>query len=763
MDKLKAFFSTAILLTFFINLQGQDISLESQGHLNSNKFKQLKEELPTPNKFRTASGAPGEDYYQQKVDYVINVELDDKNKRLYGQEEITYTNNSPDVLEYLWLQLDQNIRKKDSPALQKNSEGDTAHNIIYNLIDESQVDRFAARHIEDPFDGGFNIQWVKDEFNQSLSHTINMTMMRVDLPQPLKKGEEFKFSIKWWYNINDHVKKRARSGYEPFPKDGNRLYVIAQFFPRLAVYNDVEGWQNHQFWGNGEFALNFGNYEVNVTVPADHILEATGILQNPKEVLSRDQYRRYKRAEKSFDEPVIIVSQEEAEINEKGFSEDKKTWKFIAENVRDFAFASSRKFIWEMMAVQIGDKNVMAVSLYPKEGNPLWEQFSTKAVVQTLKTYSKFTFDYPYPKAVSVHSKNQGMEYPMICWNYGRPDEDGTYSMREKYGMISVIIHEIGHNFFPMIVNSDERQWGWMDEGLNTFVQYLTEQEFARRNPLSMDNLSSYPSRRGDPKRIVGYMAGDQSFLSPIMSNPENIYQLGPNAYGKPATALNILRETVMGRELFDFAFKTYSNRWKFKHPTPADFFRTMEDASAVDLDWFWRGWFYTTDYVDIGIKSLKKLQFTNNTPLKAQAIIDKFGITNDDYQFVFLEEEDVKTESRSGSNNLKAYLDKNINNMLQLPKNFYEITFEKPGGLVMPILVEYNYMDGSSVRVKYPPEIWRKNDEMVKKIIATNKQIKSVILDPDFATSDVDVENNVWPKKEGLSEFEKFKSKTNR
>ena len=763
MEKLNTFFSAAILLTFFINLHGQDISKGPQGHLNSNKFKQLKEELPTPNKFRTASGAPGQDYYQQKVDYVINVELDDKNKRLYGQVQITYTNNSPDELEYLWLQLDQNIRKKDAPALQKNSEGDTAHNIIYNLIDESQVDRFASRYIEDPFDGGFNIQWVKDEFNQSLSHIINMTMMRVDLPQPLKKGEEFKFSIKWWYNINDHVKKRARSGYEPFPKDGNRLYVIAQFFPRLAVYNDVEGWQNHQFWGNGEFALNFGNYEVNITVPADHILEATGVLQNPKEVLSRDQYRRYKRAEKSFDEPVIIVSQEEAEINEKGFSEDKKTWKFIAENVRDFAFASSRKFIWEMMAVQIGDKNIMAVSLYPKEGNPLWEQFSTKAVVQTLKTYSKFTFDYPYPKAVSVHSKNQGMEYPMICWNYGRPDEDGTYSIREKYGMISVIIHEIGHNFFPMIVNSDERQWGWMDEGLNTFVQYLTEQEFARRNPLSMDNLSSYPSRRGDPKLIVDYMAGDQSFLSPIMSNPENIYQLGPNAYGKPATALNILRETVMGHELFDYAFKTYSNRWKFKHPTPADFFRTMEDASAVDLDWFWRGWFYTTDYVDIGIKSLKKLQFTNNTPLKAQAIIDKYGITNDDYPFIFLEEEDSIIEPRIGSDNLKAYLDKNDNNKFQLPKNFYEITFEKPGGLVMPILVEYNYMDGSSDRVKYPTEIWRKNDEMVKKIIATNKQIKSVILDPDFATSDVDVENNIWPKKAGLSEFEQFKSKTNR
>ena len=766
MKTLNFFLTPLILLTLFVHSQDQGLSQPSTGHFNSNKFKQLKEELPTPNKFRTASGAPGEDYYQQRVDYVMNIELDDKNKRLYGEQEVTYTNNSPDMLEYLWLQLDQNIRKKDSPVLQKNSESGTAHNIIYDLIDESQVDRFASRHLENPFDGGFNIQWVKDELNQFLKYTINMTMMRIDLPKPLNSGEQFKFSIKWWYNINDHVKKRARSGYEFFPKDGNRLYVIAQFFPRLAVYNDVEGWQNHQFWGNGEFALNFGNYEVNLTVPADHILEATGSLQNPKEVLSREQYRRYKRAEKSFDKPIMIVSQEEAEANEKGFSEDKKTWKFIAKNVRDFAFASSRKFIWEMMAVPIGGKNVIAVSLYPKEGNPLWEQFSTKAVVQTLKTYSKFTFDYPYPKAVSVHSKNQGMEYPMICWNYGRPDEDGTYSLNEKYGMISVIIHEIGHNFFPMIVNSDERQWGWMDEGLNTFVQYLTEQEFARRNPLSMDNFTRYPSRRGDPERIVNYMAGDQSFLAPIMSNPENIFQLGPNAYGKPATALNILRETVMGHDLFDHAFKTYSNRWKFKHPTPADFFRTMEDASAVDLDWFWRGWFYSTDYVDIGVKSVKKLQFTNNIPPKAKAIIDKYGITNEDYPFVFLEEEDLTNKSIIGSDNLDIYINKyenDTNTKLQLPKNFYEITFEKPGGLVMPIIVKYNFIDGSSDLVKYPAEIWRKNDQIVQKIITTDKQIKSVVLDPDFVTSDIEIGNNIWPKKENLSEFDQFKSKTNR
>ena len=459
--KLKFLLVSFLFLQLPVGAQTNKDSLLTPGHTNNNKFKQLKEELATPNSYRTASGAPGRDYYQQKVDYIMDIELDDENQKIYGKEEITYTNNSPDQLSYLWIQLDQNIRKKDAPALEKNGQG--AEPIL-------RVETFVNTYFKEPFDGGFNIDWVKDANGSPLKYTINMTMMRVDLPYPLKSGDQFKFSIKWWYNINNHVENRARSGYEFFPNDGNRAYVIAQFYPRLAVYNDVEGWQNHQFWGNGEFALNFGDFTVSLTVPADHVVEATGQLQNPKDVLSREELKRYRKAKTSFDKPVIIVSEEEAREREKSFSKKKKTWEFRAENVRDFGFASSRKFIWEMMAVKLGAKDVMAVSLYPKEGNPLWEEYSTKAVVQTLKTFSEHTFDYPYPKAVSVHAKNQGMEYPMICWNYGRPDEDGSYSDSVKYGMISVIIHEIGHNFFPMIVNSDERQWGWMDEGLDTFI-----------------------------------------------------------------------------------------------------------------------------------------------------------------------------------------------------------------------------------------------------------------------------------------------------
>ena len=748
--------SLLFLVTFTMTLNAQI----QQGHTNTNKFRQLYDQFADPNKYHNAAGAPGVEYFQQKVDYVMDVELDDENSRLYGEETITYTNNSPDQLPYLWLQLDQNIRKKDAPALEKNGSGNS-----FTLPPSS----FVSNYIKGPFDGGFNIDWVQDEKGNSLPYTINQTMMRVTLPQAIQPGGSYVFKIKWWYNINNHVEGRGRSGYEFFEKDGNKAYVIAQFFPRLCVYNDVEGWQNYQFWGNGEFALEFGDYEVNITVPADHIMEATGRLQNPKEVLSREEYSRFTASEKSFDKPMIIVTEEEAREKEQTFSKKKSTWKYYAENVRDFGFATSRKFIWERQAVTLGSQKIMAVSLYPKEGNPLWEEYSTKAVVQTLKTYSKFTFDYPYPKAVSVHAKNQGMEYPMICWNYGRPDEEGNYSDRTKFGMISVIIHEVGHNFFPMIVNSDERQWGWMDEGLDTFVQYLTEQEFGVTHPESIGGLSAYPSRRGAPEKIVPYMGGNQEFISPIMSNPENVYQLGPNAYAKPATALNILRETVMGREAFDHAFKTYAQRWMFKHPTPEDFFRTMEDASAIDLDWFWRGWFYSTDVVDIGVKNLKKYYFSDTPDQKAKERLEQFGYDLQELpEMVFKIDEDSEafdpnatSESSLGDSQiLKDYLRENGLEDSKIPNYFYEVEFEKPGGLVMPLIVEYAYADGSKERVTYPVQLWRKNDASVKKIITSDKELVGVTVDPDNETADVNTENNSWPKKEAPSDFDKFKAK---
>ena len=750
------FFSTlfsVLILNFSVLAQNSD--KKNIGHINDNPFRQLTDLFATPNKYHNASGAPGVDYYQQKVDYSMNIELDDEKKKLYGEQTITYYNNSPDDLEYLWIQLDQNIRKKDAPALEKNESK-------FQLI--QQTETFASNYIAEAFDGGFNIEWVRDINNNPIKYFINQTMMRIDISKPIMSGQQYKLKIKWWYNINDHVNDGGRSGYEFFPKDNNRAYVIAQFFPRLCVYNDVEGWQNYQFWGNGEFALEFGDYDVNITVPSDHILDATGVLQNPKEVLSKIEYNRYKKAQNSFEKPVIIVSEDEVIEKEKSFSKNKKTWKFKAKNIRDFAFATSRKFIWDMQAVKIGNNKVMAVSLYPKEGNPLWEEYSTKAVVQSLITYSKFTFDYPYPKAVSVHAKNQGMEYPMICWNFGRPDEDGNYSDGTKFGMISVIIHEVGHNYFPMIVNSDERQWGWMDEGLDTFVQYLTEQEFAETYPEVLGTLEKYPSRRGDPKKIIPYMSGDQNFISPIMSNPENIFQLGANAYAKPATALNILRETIMGRDLFDHAFKNYSKRWMFKHPTPEDFFRSMEDASAVDLDWFWRGWFYTTDFVDIGINSFKKYSISTSPPDQIKEMVEGYGINSDEMieSIYMLEDKDNQTINKLRGDKLKVLEDylKENNNESKIPKYFYEIGFEKPGGIVMPIIVKYTYADGSSEVVKYPVQLWRKNLDQVYKVVTSNKEIIEVTLDPNFETSDVNINNNNWPRKEIKSKFKLFKEK---
>ncbi|NDI99357.1 M1 family metallopeptidase [Flavobacterium sp. LaA7.5] len=724
------------------------------GHTDNNKFSQMYHQMATPNMFRTASGAPGPAYYQQQADYKIDVELDDENTKLYGTETITYHNNAPEALEYLWVQLDQNRRASDSKSPLANSE---------NMGTTYSAQGFSRTYLEEAFDGGFKIEYVKDAAGKPMDYIINQTMMRINLPQPLKPGEKIIFSIKWWYNINNYFVVGGRSGYERFEEENNNLYVIAQFYPRMAVYNDVEGWQNMQFWGSGEFALPFGNFEVNITVPADHIMEATGELTNRAEVFTPAQLKRYEQATKSFDKPVVVVTQEEAMQAEKSHSTKKKTWKFKAENVRDFGFSTSRKFIYDAMAVQLSGKTAMAISIYPKESNPLWGENSTRVVAHTLKTYSKYTFDYPYPKAVSVSAESQGMEYPMICWNYGRPDKDGFTSEQLKYGMMSVIIHEVGHNFFPMIVNSDERQWTWMDEGLNTFLQYLTEQEFQE----------NYPSRRGPAAKIVPYMSGDQNFLEPIMTNSEAIHEFGANAYAKPATGLNILRETIMGKELFDYAFKTYANRWKFKHPTPEDFFRTMEDASAVDLDWFWRGWFYSTDYVDIGIADVKQYYVSDEKPKEMDKTPQETGRrrrtmpdANTKYVYMIPDGADVskKTKKAFETNDSKVmedYVKEKFTPAerakLKTPKYFYEVTFNKPGGMFMPILVELQFEDGTNEMHHFPVQIWRKNNQTATRVFATEKPIKKIIVDPELKTADIDVTNNVWPAEAVQSKFDQF------
>lgn len=737
---------------------------ESPG--GAEKFAQLYEALPTPNVYRTAAGAPGHMYWQQKADYKISVELDDDKQRIYGEETITYHNNSPDPLEYLWVQLEQNIWAKDSDT--------------YKTQTSKMEERMSLRELEalsPSFDGGFKLEYVRDMNGKDLPYAVVKTMMRVDMPGPLLPGGQFSFQVKWWYNINDRMKIGGRSGYEYFPEDDNYLYTIAQFFPRMAVYNDVDGWQNKQFLGRGEFTLPFGDYEVTITAPADHYIAATGSLQNPDKVLNRRQIELLEKARQERNTPVLIVDEKEARENEKEKSKDKKSWKFKAENVRDFAFASSRKFIWDAMGVGMGDgRVVMAMSMYPKEGNPLWGQYSTRAVAHTLKWYSHYTFDYPYPLAWSINADRIGMEYPMISFNFGRTEKDGTYSERTKYGMIGVIIHEVGHNFFPMIVNSDERQWTWMDEGLNSFVQYLTEQQWER----------DYPSRRGPAYKIVDYMGGDKNGMVPIMTNSESLLQFGNNAYGKPATALNILRETVMGRELFDYAFKTYANRWKFKHPSPADFFRTMEDASAIDLDWFWRGWFYTTDHVDIALEDVKWYRLDTKDPEQEKPLARQERDEGPRYISSIRNEQEIRQTqderdpalrdfysdydplevSLLDKEDYRKYLGKlteEEKQMLMAGKHYYELNFRNLGGLVMPLILRFEFADGTAEEHRIPAEIWRLNSEQVSKVFLTDKEIQRIILDPYLETADTDTGNNYFPPKQQISRFELFRKRNER
>lgn len=725
------------------------------------KFAQLGEMLPTPNEYRNAAGAPGHNYYQQKADYKIQVEVHDDNQKLTGKETITYTNNSPDQLNYLWIQLDQNVRAMDSDS--KLIE-------VEKMEDFKSLDDIKRKTFY--YDGGFKIEEVTSTSGQKLQYFINKTMMRIDLEKPLVSGGSISFNIKWWYNINDRMKVGGRGGYEYFEEEDNYLYTIAQWFPRMCVYNDVEGWQNKQFLGRGEFTLPFGDYEVSITVPGDHIVGATGELQNGSTVLTTDQRNRLKKAMTS-ETPVLIVTQDEAEAAEKKKEKSRKTWVFKAKNVRDFAFATSRKFMWDAQIQPIAGKNVLCMSYYPKEGNPLWERYSTKLVAHTIKTYSKYTVDYPYPVAISVHSKWIGMEYPMICFNGGRPDEDGTYSDRVKYGMWGVIIHEVGHNFFPMIINSDERQWTWMDEGLNTFVQYLTEQEWER----------GYPSRRGPAHYIADYMKGDKNFISPIMTNSESIWQFGNNAYGKPATALNILRETIMGRELFDYAFKTYCERWKFKHPTPADFFRTMEDASAVDLDWFWRAWFYTTDHVDISLENVQWFQLNTMDPTTEKAWKKDADSKADEHIGVARNKTDIKETVNERDdkiddfyanydeykvdaidlqeyNDFKKGLSKDDLELLNSGKQFYQLDFKNIGGIPMPLIIRFTYTDGTEEVQRIPAEIWRKYENEVSRVFILDKEVQSIRLDPYLETADTDLNNNSWPAEQVPTRYELFKQK---
>ena len=759
-----------VFLCSMVSISAQNIQ-NNPGSNHGNRFEQLGTILPTPNNYRTASGAPGHEYWQQRADYDISAYLDEDKLNLKGSETITYYNNSPDELEYLWIQLDEN---------QQSSVKNAGYDSSSMLPKQTSNTRLTATELPAKDNGfGVNLEKVTDAEGKPLSYVVNKTMMRIDLPKKLKKGETFKFKIDWNYNISDRMKMGGRGGYEFFPEDGNYLFTMTQWYPRLCVYSDFQGWQNHQFTGRGEFALTFGNFKVKMNVPADHTIASTGVGKNFSEVLTPEQLARWQKAQNAT-EPIEIVTLDEAKKAEKSKSKNRKTWVFEAENVRDFAWTSSRKFIWDAMPQVIAENNnkVMCMSLYPKEAYGLYRKYSTKAVAHTIKTYSDFTIPYPYPVAQSIEASN-GMEYPMICFNYGRTEKDGTYSEGIKNGMLGVIIHEVGHNFFPMIINSDERQWSWMDEGLNTFVEYLTEELW--------DN--KFPSKRGPAHTIVDYMKLPKDQLEPIMSNSENIIQFGPNAYSKPATGLNILRETIMGRELFDKAFKTYAKRWAFKHPEPADLFRTMEDASGEDLDWFWRGWFYSTDPVDIAID--KVTVATPDFDGKANAREFKYKVekpalndfediskirNREDKKITFYTDKDTSTQDfywryDRGLENvdttkeytIKGEAAENLNEKEREKfKNLigYQIDFSNKGGLVMPLILEFTFEDGSKLSDKISAQIWRKNEKSVSKTYFFDKKLKSIQLDPMKETADIDTSNNFWGTFSEPTKFQVFKDR---
>ena len=763
------------VLSFLMAFAGMVFTVSAQNMQNNpgsnhgNKFEQLGTILPTPNTYRTASGAPGPEYWQQRCDYDIKAELDEKNLMLKGSETLTYYNNSPNTLTFLWLQLDEN-------------EHSTVNNANYqtsNPMPRQASDRQLERMEKEGDNGyGFNILKITDVANKPLAHTINKTMMRVELPAPLKAGQKFVFNISWNYKIPDRMSMGGRGGYEFFPEDGNHLFTMAQWYPRLCVYDDVNGWQNKQFTGRGEFALTFGNFKVQMTVPADHVVGSTGECLNYTTNLTPTQKARWQKAQ-TAKEPIEIVTLEEAKAAEKKKSTQKKTWIFKADNVRDFAWTSSRKYVWDAMPTIVEGKKVMCMSFYGKEAYGLYRPFSTKVIAHTLKSYSKFSIPYPYPVAQSVEAAN-GMEYPMICFNFGRTEPDGSYSEATKNGMIGVIIHEVGHNYFPMIVNSDERQWTWMDEGLNTFLEYLTEELW--------DN--KFPSRRGPAHSIVDYMKLPKDQLEPIMTNSENIINFGPNAYSKPATGLNILRETIMGRELFDYAFKEYARRWAFKHPTPADFFRTMEDASAEDLDWFWRGWFYSTDVTDIAIDSVKYAKADTDVTIPQagtvkrnlpKPLLNDFediskirNRTDPSIKFEVEQDKDLQDFYYRYARGMEPYdtvsyevpRTVNVEKMTEAEakayanKHMYEITFSNKGGLVMPIIVEWTFKDGTKEVDRIPAQVWRHNENKVIKTFLKDKEVASILLDPMRETADINTDNNTWGTIAAPSRFQLFKQK---
>jgi len=603
--------------------------------------------------YRSASGKPGHAYWQNRADYTIKVSLDDQKDLVSGQVTLSYTNNSPDELNYLWFQLDQNLFHEDSRG---------------QAILPLEQSRYGSPNSD--FKGGYNLSSIQLADGRKATYEIIDSRMRVELPTPLAAGgSTVSLKIDYSYTIPEFGADRTGI----LPSKNGKVYTVAQWYPRLCVYDDILGWNTEPYTGPGEFYLEYGDFNIEITAPANHIVVAGGELLNPEEVWTSQQLERYKQASKS-DKTVVIRSAQEVTAANSRPNKTQLTWKFKLNQARDFAWASSSAFILDGAKINNpSGKTALALSAYPVEssGANAWDR-STEFTKSSIEYYSKKWFEYPYPVAVNVASNVGGMEYPGISFCGHKAKAAGLWGVTD---------HEFGHNWFPMIVGSNERLHGWMDEGFNSFINELSTEVF---------NKGEFRKNIGNRNSMAA--AFSNPTLEPIMSTPQNMRErnIGILVYYKPAVGLRLLRDEIIGAERFDRAFRTYIANWAYKHPTPDDFFRTIENETGENLAWFWRGW------------------FKNNWALDQ-------AITNVTYD----------------------KLD---------PKNGAIITVENLQKMPMPVVVEATTESGQKIRKKLPVEIWQRNKTWSFKLKTTEKLVK-VVLDPDQVYPDINPTNNTWQK----------------
>lgn len=597
-------------------------------------------ELPTPNRVRTASGAPGPDYWQQQVDYRIDVQLDPEARTVTGREHVTYHNRSPETLDCLWVHLEQNVLRADS---------------IGTLIGAGD----AVGGPSEPSDG---VQIAEVSAGGTpLGHHVHDTLLRVELPQPIRAGATFEFDIAWSFTVPQKVFRR----YGTWKCKQGIVWELAQWFPAVAVYDDVHGWNTLPYLGTGEFYTNYGTYDLSITVPRDHLVVATGVLQNPEQVYTATQRERLAQAAQSRDTVMIRSPEEVGDPASRPAGSGPLTWRFRAENVRTAAWAASAAFALD--ACTTGQTLVQSV--YPAESLPVWSK-STQMLRTAIEGYSKQWYPYPYPVATNVAGIEGGMEYPMLIFCSGQ-------NRRSEQGLYGVTTHEIGHNWFPMLVNTDERRHAWMDEGFNTFINKYSTREW-------------FPNAK--LPKVAPFAAMMKSAGVPMVTAADRLngMQLGILAYEKPGMALYVLREVVLGPARFDFAFRTYIQRWAFKSPQPADFFRTMENAAGMDLAWFWRGWFLEDALLD---QAVDRVQQANG----------------------------------------------------RIPAR---VTFINHDRMVMPLHFVATFADGSVEERKLPVELWYQSDKATVALRGKGEVVE-VRIDPEQMLPDAERKNNVWSKEQ--------------